>query len=88
MAAGLLIFFILERVYSRIRFRGQVLALLFILYGVTRSVIELFRENATFWGGGRASLAALCIALAGGVYYYYLARKNIDPASSDLQPEC
>ena len=50
MAAGLLIFFILEWVSPRIRFRGQVVALLFILYGVTRSVIELFRENSTFWG--------------------------------------
>jgi phosphatidylglycerol:prolipoprotein diacylglycerol transferase len=87
MAAGLLIFAILEGVSSRIRFRGQVVALLFILYGLTRSVIELFRENSTFWGGGVASLAALCVALAGGVFYFYLARKNIDPASSDLHPD-
>jgi phosphatidylglycerol:prolipoprotein diacylglycerol transferase len=87
MTAGLLIFVILELVYSRIRFRGQVLALLFILYGLTRSVIELFRENSTFWGGRTASLAALGIAVAGGVFYYYLARKNIDPASSDLKPD-
>jgi phosphatidylglycerol:prolipoprotein diacylglycerol transferase len=87
MAAGLLIFAILEGVSSRIRFRGQVVALLFILYGLTRSVIELFRENSTFGGGGVASLAALCVALAGGVFYFYLARKNIDPASSDLHPD-
>jgi phosphatidylglycerol:prolipoprotein diacylglycerol transferase len=87
MAAGLLIFAILEVVSSRIRFRGQVVALLFILYGLTRSVIELFRENSSFWGGGAASLAALGIALAGGVFYFYLARKNIDPVSSDLRPE-
>ncbi len=87
MAAGLLIFAILEMVSSRIRFRGQVVALLFILYGLTRSAIELFRENSTFWGGGAASLAALGIALAGGVAYFYLARKNIDPASSDLRPD-
>jgi len=87
MAAGLLIFATLELVSSRIRFRGQVVALLFVLYGLTRSVIELFRENSTFWGGGTASLAALGIALAGCIFYFYLARRNIDPASSDLLPD-
>jgi phosphatidylglycerol:prolipoprotein diacylglycerol transferase len=87
MAAGLLIFAILELVSSRIRFRGQVVALLFILYGLTRSVIELFRENSSFWGGGAASLAALGIAVAGAIFYFYLARKNIDPVSSDLRPD-
>ncbi len=87
LAAGLLIFLILEWVSPRIRFRGQVVALLFILYGVTRSVIELFRENSTFWGGYHASLAALGVALAGGIWYYYLARSNIDPASSDLRAQ-
>jgi phosphatidylglycerol:prolipoprotein diacylglycerol transferase len=87
MTAGLLIFAILEVVSSRIRFRGQVVALLFVLYGLTRSVIEVFRENSTFWGGGTASLAALGVALAGGIFYYCLARRNIDPASSDLQPD-
>ncbi len=76
LAAGLLIFLILEWVSPRIRFRGQVVALLFILYGVTRSVIELFRENSTFWGGYHASLAALGVALAGGIWYYYLARQQ------------
>ncbi len=87
VAAGLLIFIILEFVSSRIRFRGQVVASLFILYGLTRSVIEYFRENSTFWGGGTASLAALGIAVAGGAFYWYLSRKAIDPAASDLHPD-
>ena len=79
LVAGLLIFFVLEWVYARIRFRGQVVALLFVLYGLTRSVIEIFRENDTFWGGGHASLAALGVALIGAVWYIYLARKNVAP---------
>lgn len=87
VAAGLLIFVILELISSRIRFRGQVLASMFILYGLTRSVIELFRENPNLWGGASAaSLAALGLAVAGGVLYWYLAGWRIDPAASDLRP--
>lgn len=87
VAAGLLIFMILELISSRIRFRGQVIASLFILYGLTRSVIEYFRENSSFWGGGTASLAAFGIAVAGGAVYWYLAQKAIDPSASDLRPD-
>ncbi len=81
--AGLSIFFILVwKSKKGIRFPGQVFCLFLILYGLSRSVIELFRENTELTGGpSEASLVALLLAVISGLLYYMLSRreKNIPP---------
>lgn len=74
MLAGFLIFIFLVWVTRRgVRFQGQSFSLFLILYGVSRSVIELFRENTQLSGGAiQASLVALGLAAAGGLLYLYL----------------
>lgn len=78
MIAGFLIFIFLGWIKHRgVRFRGQVFCLFIILYGASRSVIELFRENTDLSGGSmEASLAALVIAVAGGILYLFLAKRK------------
>lgn len=78
--AGLLIFGILTYLTPKSRFRGQIFSLFLIIYGITRSLIELCRENDALRGGPPvAALAALVIAIAGGVLYYIQYRKAIPP---------
>jgi len=76
LLSGLIIFIILELCSRRIRFRGQTFSLFLILYGLSRSVVELFRENPFMWGGKIASLTALAMALAGGLLYLFLSRQG------------
>ncbi|MGB9791558.1 MAG: prolipoprotein diacylglyceryl transferase [Thermacetogeniaceae bacterium] len=76
MLSGLLIFLILESLQPRMRFRGQSFSLFLILYGLSRCLIEQFRENTTVWGGWSASLAALILALAGGLLYFCFSRQQ------------
>jgi phosphatidylglycerol:prolipoprotein diacylglycerol transferase len=72
--AGFLIFILLVWITRRgVCFRGQAFCLFLIFYGISRSVIELFRENTQLSGGAiEASLAALGLAVVGGLLYYYL----------------
>ncbi|MDH7577896.1 MAG: prolipoprotein diacylglyceryl transferase [Bacillota bacterium] len=85
LLAGLSIFMILEFFIPRARFRGQIFSLLLILYGLSRALIELFRENAQLPGGaGIAALAALILAAAGGLLYFYLARRPGTSVSPSL----
>lgn len=74
MLSSLLIFIILLWIKGRgARFRGQLFSLALILYGLFRSVIELFRENTQLSGGPmEASMAALVIAAFGGIIYVFL----------------
>mgnify|MGYP000952177874 CR=1 FL=1 len=89
MLAGLLIFIILVwKSQKGIRFPGQLFSLFLILYGLFRSVIELFRENTELAGGpSEASLVALLLSVMGGVLYgffYFLSKrvKGIPPQDS------
>lgn len=85
MLAGFLIFITLEFLSRRVRFRGQIFSVFLILYGLSRSIIELFRENLVLSGGvGIASLAALAIAVAGGLLYFFLARRGATAVSSNF----
>ncbi|HBG22939.1 MAG TPA: prolipoprotein diacylglyceryl transferase [Peptococcaceae bacterium] len=72
--SSFLIFIILLWIKRRgARFRGQLFSLALILYGLSRSVIELFRENTQLSGGSmEASMAALSIAAFGGIIYLFL----------------
>ncbi|HHW41846.1 MAG TPA: prolipoprotein diacylglyceryl transferase [Syntrophomonadaceae bacterium] len=85
LLSGIVIFVILELVSRRIRFRGQIFSLFFILYGLSRSVIELFRENPFIWGGWVASVTALSVALLGGLLYIYLSRQGASAYLDSLE---
>lgn len=75
---GFLIFIFLVWIIRRgVRFQGQVFCLFLIFYGISRSVIELFRENTQLSGGAiEASLAAFVLAVVGGLLYLYLSRRK------------
>lgn len=75
--AGMVIFSFLEFLLPRSKFEGQIFSTFLILYGLTRSGVELFRENTQLWGSaGIPAYAALVLALGGGLFYYYQARKR------------
>lgn len=76
LLSGVIIFVILELFSRRIRFRGQIFSLFLILYGLSRGVIELYRENPFVWGGWVASMTALTVALVGWLLYFYLSRQG------------
>ncbi len=78
VGAGLLIFIFLVWVTRRgVHFQGQAFCLFLILYGMSRSVIELFRENTQLSGGAiEASLAALGLAVIGGLLYLFLFKRK------------
>lgn len=76
--AGLLIFFILERLFRRPRFRGQIFSLFLVLYGLSRALIELFRENNQLQGGpATASLTALALSVVGVALYFFFLRRDL-----------
>jgi phosphatidylglycerol:prolipoprotein diacylglycerol transferase len=77
-AASLLIFFILVLMFRKgTRFSGQIFCISLILYGLCRSVVELFRENTELQGGAStASLTALLLSVVGGLFYLYLSRRS------------
>lgn len=78
--ASLLIFCFLEHLFSHRKFHGQVFSSYLFLYGVSRAVIEVFREHRGLNGGTEtAVIAALVIAAAGALLYLYLARKSPVP---------
>ncbi len=76
--AGLIIFIILVWIMKRgARFPGQIFSLFLIFYGISRAVIEFYRENVQLSGGPiEAVLAALFLAVIGGLCYYLLSRKE------------
>lgn len=75
LAAILIFAFLVWKTQKGISFKGQIFSFFLILYGLSRSVIELFRENNQLAGGAStASLAALVLAAVGALLYLYFQR--------------
>jgi len=77
LAAVLIFAFLVWKTQKGVCFQGQIFSLFLILYGLSRSVIELFRENNQLVGGAStASLAALALASVGSLLYFYLRQHS------------
>ncbi len=77
----LIVFFILQWVFRRKKFDGQVIALYGILYGIGRFIVEIFRGDDVrgfLWKEGLSTsqFLALLFVLSFSVFYFYKRKKT------------
>jgi prolipoprotein diacylglyceryl transferase len=84
--ASVIMFAVLVTVEKRRRFRGQLILLFSMMYGVYRFVVEFFREGVTASLSGiahltQAQVACLLIVAGAAVLYALLARRHAASAA-------
>ncbi|MHB8170138.1 MAG: prolipoprotein diacylglyceryl transferase [Thermincolia bacterium] len=77
---GFLLFVILYYLLRQKSFNGQVFLAYVIFYGVSRTLIEAFRENLTVWGSVTVAQLVSGVLLTGAAAIY-LYRKRWTPIS-------